>query len=95
MAKSINATQRRSSVDDATSHAAEHAVASAPHPRSGDRLLDFEQTLNVTTLTEGGLRWLRHSGEGPPMFKLGRRLVCWESDLLTWIEEHAAKQAAH
>lgn len=67
---------------------------SSPHPdRSGDRLLQLPQVSEITTLSEATLRWLRHRGEGPPMFRLQRRLVCWERDLYAWIEAQASADA--
>lgn len=62
--------------------------------RKGDRLIPFENIPGITTLTEATHRYMRHKGEGPPIFRLGnRRLVCWESDLFAWIEAEAAKDA--
>ncbi|MCW2920000.1 MAG: hypothetical protein JWN52_8068 [Actinomycetia bacterium] len=57
--------------------------------RRGDRLLPFVEILEITTLTEGSIRWLRHKGEGPRIFRLHSRLVAWESDVISWIEEQA------
>lgn len=62
--------------------------------RSGDRLIQLPQASEITTLSEATLRWLRHRGEGPPFFKLHRRLVVWERDLHGWIAEQATKEAA-
>ncbi len=61
--------------------------------RKGDRLLQLPEISETSTLTEATLRYMRHRGEGPPIFKLGRRLVCWESDLHAWIEGEATKDA--
>lgn len=68
------------------------ALVAAPD-RRGDRLLQLPQISETTTLTEATLRFLRHKGEGPPMFKLHRRLVAWESDCIAWIEAQAVKEA--
>lgn len=62
--------------------------------RTGDRLVPFAEVPEITTLSEATHRWLRHRGEGPPLFRLHRRLVVWESDLLAWIDEQAAKEQA-
>lgn len=62
--------------------------------RRGDQLLQLPQISDKTTLTEATLRYLRHKGEGPPLFKLHRRLVAWESDCIAWIEAQAAKETA-
>ncbi|MFG2002318.1 helix-turn-helix transcriptional regulator [Spirillospora sp. NPDC048911] len=71
------------------------AAVSSQVDRTGDRLLQLDQMAEITTLSEATLRWLRHRGEGPPMFKLGRRLVCWERDLHAWIAAEAAKDQTH
>lgn len=62
--------------------------------RIGDRLLQLPEVSELTTLSEATLRWLRHRKQGPPMFKLGRRLVTYESDVHAWIAEQAAKEQA-
>lgn len=62
--------------------------------RTGDRVVPLVEAAKITTLSSATLRWLRHRGEGPPFFKLHRRLVVWESDLYAWIEEQAAKEKA-
>lgn len=84
--KSTNTTQRQPSKGT--------PPEAKPADRAGDRLLQFNQVSEITTLSPATLRWLRHRGEGPPLFKLGRRLVCWESDLYAWIDDQAAKQQA-
>lgn len=84
-----NDSQRRPTTGDATRA---RTTANCPD-RSDDELLQLPQMSEITTLEVATLRWLRHNGEGPPMFKLGRRLVCWKSDLLRWIEERAAADA--
>jgi predicted DNA-binding transcriptional regulator AlpA len=59
--------------------------------RKGDRLIHLPEISELTTITVATLRWMRNQGEGPPIFRLGRRLVCWERDLYAWIAEHAAE----
>lgn len=68
--------------------------AARPVDRIGDRLLQLPQVCEITTLSEATHRWMRHRGEGPRMFKLGRRLVAYESDVHAWIAEQAAKDQA-
>jgi len=63
---------------------------SGRHPRAGDRLVPFAEAAEITTLGENTLRWMRHKNQGPPFFRMGRRLVVWESDLYRWIEAQAA-----
>lgn len=76
-----------------TEGTADAALVAAPD-RRGDRLVQLPQIVEMTTLTEATLRYLRHKGEGPPMFKLHKRLVAWESDCISWIEAQAVKEAA-
>lgn len=51
------------------------------------RLLQLPEIAKMTTLSIDSLRWLRHTGEGPRTFKLGRRVVAYESDVRDWIEQ--------
>ncbi|MEU1736517.1 helix-turn-helix domain-containing protein [Streptosporangium sp. NPDC020145] len=39
--------------------------------------------------SENTLRWLRHQGgpDAPPLWKQGRRLVAWKSELDDWLDE--------
>ena len=65
-----------------------------PVAKPADRLVQFAEAAEITTLSEATLRWLRHRNEGPPFFTLGRRLVVWESQLYAWIAEQQAKGGA-
>lgn len=51
------------------------------------RLLSYDDVAEITGLTPGTIRFLRHKGRGPRGFKLGRRVRFTEADVLTWIEE--------
>lgn len=65
------------------------------HPdnaRTSDELLQLPHISELTTLSEASLRFMRHNGEGPPMFRLGRRLVAWRGDVVAWIEERRVEQ---
>ncbi|WP_141581263.1 AlpA family transcriptional regulator [Actinomadura sp. WMMA1423] len=64
------------------------------HARAEDRLLPFEEIVERLPMPEASIRWKRHKGEMDFIFRLGRRLVAWESDLLNWVEEQAAKDRA-
>ncbi|MFI0484860.1 helix-turn-helix transcriptional regulator [Actinomadura sp. 9N215] len=66
----------------------------AQHVARGDRLVQFAEAAEITTLSPATLRWMRHQGEGPPFFTLGRRLVISESRLYDWINAQAAKDRA-
>ena len=68
-------------------------VAEELRLREGDELIQMEGVAELTTLSVPTLRWLRHRGEGPPIFRLGRRLVAWRGDVLRWIAAQAAQDA--
>src|SRR5215213_9950490 len=57
-------------------------------------MLRIDETSELTTLPVSTLRYLRHLGEGPPAFRLGRRLVYDEADVLAWIAERKAADPA-
>jgi prophage regulatory protein len=58
------------------------------------RMLRIDETSELTTLPVSTLRYLRHLGEGPPAFRLGRRLVYDQADVLAWIAERKAADPA-
>jgi predicted DNA-binding transcriptional regulator AlpA len=60
--------------------------------RSDDDLLHLPEISAMTGVPIETLRWLRSRGEGPPTFRLGRRVVGRRSAVLQWIAEH--EQAA-
>jgi hypothetical protein len=39
------------------------------------------------------LRYWRHLGIGPSGFRLGRRVVYWRADLISWLAEQREAQA--
>ncbi len=43
-------------------------------------------------LSAGYLRLLRARGEGPPYFRLGRRIVYRREDLIAWVERFRVAQ---
>jgi predicted DNA-binding transcriptional regulator AlpA len=56
-----------------------------------DRLLTLPEVAEVTRLSLSTHRWLRQEGRGPKTFKVGRRVVAKESDVLQWIDrQHQA-----
>lgn len=60
----------------------------SPNPTSLLSLEEVSRRLNIPRET---LRyWRRHGDEGPPFFKLGRRLYTTEEDLATWIQSARA-----
>lgn len=55
-----------------------------------DPLLLLDEIAEITRVPVNTLRWLRHRGEGPKTFRLGRRVVARTSDVLAWVEEQAS-----
>jgi predicted DNA-binding transcriptional regulator AlpA len=58
-----------------------------------DDLLLLPEVAQLTRQSIDTLRWLRHRGEGPPGFRMGRRLVFRRAAVLEWIAAH--EQAEH
>lgn len=54
-------------------------------PPSPDDLLLIEEVATITRRTVDTLRWLRHKGEGPVGFRMGRRVVFRRSAVMEWI----------
>lgn len=52
-----------------------------------DQLLTLPEIAEMTRVPIDTLRWYRHRNTGPKMFRLGRRIVARESDVLAWIDE--------
>ncbi|MEU4287800.1 helix-turn-helix domain-containing protein [Kribbella sp. NPDC026596] len=57
-----------------------------------DRLLDLPEIANRTRMPEATIRYKRHRGELPFTFKLGRKVVAYESELDAWIAAQRAAQ---
>jgi predicted DNA-binding transcriptional regulator AlpA len=54
-------------------------------------LLRTREVYEKTGISEATLRWWRHRGEGPPSFKLGKKIVVYPADALAvWISNHQA-----
>jgi predicted DNA-binding transcriptional regulator AlpA len=56
-------------------------------------LLRLEEVSEITRLSPSTLRWLRHRGEGPPAFKLGRRLMFRRSAVLDWVRQEERRSS--
>lgn len=58
------------------------------------KILRLEQVAERTGVPLSTLRWYRHRdrGEGPPTWRLGRRVVAWEDDVDAWLD--AQRQAS-
>ncbi|WP_310773408.1 helix-turn-helix transcriptional regulator [Mycobacterium sp. Z3061] len=54
-------------------------------------LLRTRQVHEKYGISEDTLRWWRHRGEGPPSFKLGKKIVVYPADALeVWISANRA-----
>lgn len=64
---------------------------------SNDKLLTLEQISELTHMPVATLRYKRHRGELPFIFKIGRRLVAHRGDLDKWIDAQrlATRRTAH
>lgn len=52
-----------------------------------DQVLTLAEVAAMTRLSPATLRYHRHAGIGPRSFKLGRRVVYKQSDVIGWVEE--------
>ena len=57
-----------------------------------DALMLLEEVAEFCRLSVSTLRWLRHRNEGPPAFKLGRRLVFRRAEVQKWVREREQAQ---
>ena len=62
--------------------------------KSPDDLLLLPEVAAATRMSEATLRWLRHRGEGPPMWRMGRRLGARRSAVMEWIARQEREQIA-
>lgn len=65
----------------------------ADTPHSPDDLL-LPEVATITRRSVDTLRWLRHKGEGPAGFRMGRRLVFRRGAVMEWIAEQERAQLA-
>lgn len=59
---------------------------------SPDDLLLLPEVAEITRRSIDTLRWLRHRGEGPPGFRMGRRVVFRRGAVMEWIAEQEREQ---
>jgi hypothetical protein len=52
-----------------------------------DPIRNLQHISDQTLIPVASLRYKRHLGEMPFIFRLGRKLVCYQSDLDAWIDE--------
>jgi predicted DNA-binding transcriptional regulator AlpA len=55
-----------------------------------ERLMRLPEIAEMTGIPVDTLRFYRQVGKGPKTFKLGRRVVAYESDVNAWIEAQRA-----
>jgi predicted DNA-binding transcriptional regulator AlpA len=51
------------------------------------RVIDLDQIERKTLIPKASLRYKRHLGELPFLFRLGRRLVAFDDEVDAWIVE--------
>ena len=59
---------------------------------SPDDLLLIDEVAAITRRTVDALRWLRHEGEGPAGFRMGRRVVYRRGAVMEWIARQEREQ---
>jgi predicted DNA-binding transcriptional regulator AlpA len=59
---------------------------------SPDDLLLLPEVAKITRRSVDTLRWLRHKGEGPAGFRMGRRLVFRRGAVMEWIAAQEREQ---
>jgi excisionase family DNA binding protein len=57
-----------------------------------DDLLLMEEVAALTRQSVSTIRWLRHRGQGPAGFRLGRRVVFRRAEVERWIAQHEKSQ---
>ncbi len=57
-----------------------------------DDLLLIEEVAEITRQSVSTLRWLRHKGQGPAGFRVGRRILFRRAAVLEWISKHEQAQ---
>ncbi len=53
-----------------------------------------EEVAEALRTTSETVRYWRHVGKGPKSFKVGRRVLYDEADVLSWIESQKKEQGA-
>jgi len=61
--------------------------------QSRDDLLLLEEVAALTRQSVSTLRWLRHKGQGPPGFRVGRRILFRRGAVLEWVRRHEEVQS--
>lgn len=58
------------------------------------QVLTLPEIAQLTRLPVATLRYYRHIGKGPATFKAGRRVVAYEADVIAWLDQQRAQEAA-
>ncbi len=58
------------------------------------RVLQLTEVAEVTNTSITTLRYWRQIGEGPPLWKLGRRVVAYEDEVRAWLDTRREAQRA-
>ncbi len=61
-------------------------------PLSPDDLLLIDEVAAITRRSVDTLRWLRHKGEGPEGFRMGRRVMYRRGVVMEWIARQEREQ---
>jgi DNA-binding transcriptional MerR regulator len=54
------------------------------------KILTLEEVAALTRVPAATLRFWRHKGIGPQSFRVGRRVVYKEADVVAWLDEQIA-----
>jgi hypothetical protein len=58
------------------------------------KLLNTAETSDRLRTPVETLRYWRHTGQGPKSFRIGRRVMYAEQDVITWLEEQRGRAAS-
>lgn len=56
------------------------------------RLLTLSEVAELTRLPVATLRYYRQRGSGPQTFRVGRRVMAYEEDVLVWLDQQRASE---
>ncbi|QYJ05413.1 helix-turn-helix domain-containing protein [Nocardioides panacisoli] len=58
-----------------------------------DAILTLPEVAGILRRSINTMYWWRQQGEGPPLFKMGRKLAITVGDLRRWINDQKTKDA--
>jgi predicted DNA-binding transcriptional regulator AlpA len=56
------------------------------------RLITLAEVAELTRIPISTLRYYRQRGEGPPMFRVGRRVMAYEDEVRGWLDAERDKE---